>query len=91
MHTASPLPSTGEVFADARGGDRELRVSWHAEAGVVVLSLWRAGTCSGTFRLPVDAVPDLVDVLRTGVSDAYELHRTVLDQMLDGDTDHLAG
>jgi hypothetical protein len=36
-------------------------------------------------------VPDLVDVLRTGVSDAYDLHRTILDQMLDGDTDHLAG
>ena len=31
----------GRVFLDARGGDRALRVSWHHEAGVVVLSLWR--------------------------------------------------
>ena len=42
-----PLPETGQIFLDARGGDRALRVSWHAEAGLVVLSLWRDNVCSG--------------------------------------------
>ncbi len=36
-----PLPAAGEVFLDARGAGRALRVSWHAEADVVVLSLWQ--------------------------------------------------
>ena len=41
MHPVTPLPAAGEVFLDARGADRALRVSWHAEADVVVLSLWQ--------------------------------------------------
>ena len=66
MATARPLPETGPVFLDARGGDRALRVSWHPEAGLVVLSLWRGNVCSGSFRLAVDEVPDLIDMLRDG-------------------------
>ena len=42
-----PLPAAGEVFLDARGGGRALRVSWHPEADMVVLSLWRDSTCAG--------------------------------------------
>ena len=33
MATARPLPETGSIFLDARGGDRALRVSWHHESG----------------------------------------------------------
>jgi len=72
MHRASPLPTTGGAFLDARGGSRALRVSWHSEADVVVLSLWRVGTCVGTFRLGVDEVPDLIDALREGLDQAYD-------------------
>ena len=72
MHTASHLPATGEVFLDARGGARTLRVSWHTEAGLVVLSMWRNGTCAGTFRLAIDEVPDLIAVLRAGLGRAYD-------------------
>ena len=86
MQTASPLPSTGGVFPDARGDARELRVSWHTEAGVVVLSLWRGGICSGTFRLAISAVPALIDVLRAGVSQAYDVHRSRLAARADDDT-----
>jgi hypothetical protein len=71
MHSASPVPREGEVFLDARGGSRTLRVSRHDEAGVVVLSLWRGGVCAGTFRLPADEVPDLVAALRRGLASAY--------------------
>ena len=39
----------GQLFADERG--QALRVTWHSEADVVVLSLWRADRCVGTVRL----------------------------------------
>jgi hypothetical protein len=71
MATARPLPETGSVFLDARGGDRALRASWHTEAGLVVLSLWHGNVCSGSFRLSVDEVPDLIDMLRDGLDQAY--------------------
>jgi hypothetical protein len=64
MLPVAPLPAAGEVFLDARGGERALRLSWHDEAGVVVLSLWAGGTCTGSFRLPLDDVPHLVATLR---------------------------
>jgi hypothetical protein len=70
MATARPLPKTGSVFLDARGGDRALRVSWHTEAGVVVLSLWHGNVCSGSFRLGVDEVPELIEMLREGPDEA---------------------
>jgi len=74
MHPVRPLPATGEVFLDARGADRALRVSWHAEADVIVLSLWQGGTCTGSFRLPAADVPDLIDALRNGLVRSYEVH-----------------
>jgi hypothetical protein len=76
MQRATPLPARGEVFLDARGGARTMRVSWHSEAGVVVLSLWREGHCACTFRLPVEDVPAFIEVLRSGLSEAYDQVRT---------------
>ena len=64
MAAARPLPATGSIFLDARGGDRALRVSWHAEADLVVLSLWRDNVCAGSFRLAIDEVPELIEMLR---------------------------
>ena len=72
MTVVRPLPRTGSLFFDARGDDRALRVSWHDEAGLVVLSLWRDNVCTGTFRLEPDDVPDLVATL----IDALRMHRT---------------
>lgn len=71
MLNATPLPRTGEVYLDARSPARALRVSWHEDAGVVVLSLWRNGQCMGSFRLDIDDVPDLIDVLRAGLESSY--------------------
>jgi hypothetical protein len=64
MLPVTPLPATGEVFLDARGADRVLRLSWHREAGVVVLSLWHGNVCTGSFRLPIEQLPDLVAALQ---------------------------
>lgn len=73
MPTARPLPATGEIFLDARGGDRAMRVSWHHESGLVVLSLWRDNVCAGSFRLAVDEVPELISLLRSGLDTAYDV------------------
>jgi hypothetical protein len=72
MHHATHLPTAGEVFVDDRGDARTLRVSWHTEAGVVVLSLWRGGTCAGTFRLGVQDVPAMIALLSQGLDAAYD-------------------
>ena len=71
MPAARPLPRTGSIHVDARGQDRALRVSWHHESGLVVLSLWRDNVCAASFRLAVDEVPDLIEVLRTGLDQTY--------------------
>ncbi len=66
MASTSPLPAHGEVFLDAHREDRTLRLSWHQDAGVVVLSLWRVNVCVGSFRLPAEVVPGLIDALQSG-------------------------
>ena len=71
MALARPLPMTGSIFFDARGDDRALRVSWHHDVDLVVVSLWRDNVCSGSFRLTVEEVPALIDMLRRGLDAAY--------------------
>ena len=66
---------TGAVFLDPRGEDRSLRVTWHQESLVVVLSLWRDNVCAGTFRLAADEVPDLIALLRKGLDESYDAAR----------------
>jgi hypothetical protein len=62
------LPVSGEILADARGGDRWMRVTWHDEADLVVLSLWRGDGCVATFRLAPGQVPQLVNDLVAGLA-----------------------
>lgn len=72
VRSTSSVPASLEVFLDARGDGRALRVTWHAEAGVVVFSLWRAGVCAGTFRLPIEDAPALIEMLRGSLEQAYD-------------------
>ena len=62
------LPVGGKILADARGGDRWMRVTWHDEADLVVLSLWRGDACVATFRLTPEQVPALVNDLVAGLA-----------------------
>jgi hypothetical protein len=75
----TPLPAAGEVFLDTRGSGCALRVSWHHlgpdEGDLVVLSLWSGGTCTGTFRLAAQDVPDLVHALRGGLARSFDGRR----------------
>jgi hypothetical protein len=75
VNPVTPLPSAGEAFLDPRGSGRALRVTWHGEADLVVLSLWHGGTCTGTFRLPVEEVPELIGVLRSALARSSDGHR----------------
>ena len=65
----------GSMFLDSRGGDRALRVSWHQEAEVVVLSLWRENVCQASFRLAIEEVPDLIALLREGLDVSFAARR----------------
>ncbi len=81
MPAVRPLPELGSIYLDARGGERALRVSWHQEAGLVVLSLWRENVCAGSFRLAIDEVPALIELLRAGLVRSYEDARDRLEVM----------
>jgi hypothetical protein len=72
MPAARPLPEVGSVFVDARGADRAMRVSWHRESDLVVLSFWRDNVCTATFRLAVEDVPELIGALTKGLARGYE-------------------
>ena len=43
-----------------------MRLSWYADTGVAVFSIWQGGTCTGTFRLPIADLPRMVDALQHG-------------------------
>jgi len=57
---------TADWFADDRGIERRLKVSWHAEHRLIVLSVWREDQCTATFRLPLAEAPRLI----AGLADA---------------------
>src|ERR1700757_3596670 len=63
---AAPLPRLGEVFFDVRGESLTMRLSWYADTGVAVFSIWQGGTCTGTFRLPIADLPRMIDALQRG-------------------------
>lgn len=65
-----PIPKLGGVFRDLRGHGRALRVSWHTEDGLVVLSLWDGPRCTGTVRLAAADVPALIEALQVGFDSA---------------------
>ena len=63
---AAPLPRLGEVYFDVRGESRSMRLSWYADTGVAVFSIWQGGTCTGTIRLPIADLPRRIDALQRG-------------------------
>ena len=67
MGEVRPIPTLGGVVRDARGAGRALRVSWHGEDGLVVLSLWDGPRCTGTVRVAATDVPVLIEALQVGL------------------------
>ena len=70
MAQVVPLPNGGFFLPDARGDGRLLRLTWHPEAAVVVISLWRSERCVATYRLPIADVPALIGALAEGLAEA---------------------
>jgi hypothetical protein len=64
----STLDVPGTWVADRRGDGRAVRVSAHVEAGFLVVSTWRLGTCVGTVRLLPSEAAELIAGLSSGLS-----------------------
>jgi hypothetical protein len=75
-------------FEDARG--RSLKASWHPEAGLVVISLWEADRCVGTFRLPVSDAPELM-VLLAGAVKAWAADQAAVSELAGAPEDIAQG
>ena len=61
------LSARRDMFLDERGTG--LRVSWHPERDLVVLSVWQDDRCVGTFRMAVQDIPRLSGLLAAALSD----------------------
>lgn len=66
--TVLPLPSHGRWVQDRRDEGRAVRVSAHADTGLLVLSVWRAGACVGTVQLRPEDAAELVAGLSDGIA-----------------------
>jgi predicted benzoate:H+ symporter BenE len=58
----------GTWVNDRRGDGRAVRVSAHTEAGFLVVSTWKAGTCVGTVRLLPTEAAELIAGLSSGLA-----------------------
>jgi hypothetical protein len=61
------LPTRRDVFLDERGAG--LRVTWHPERELMVLSVWQEDSCVATFRMQVQDVPRLTGLLAAALGD----------------------
>ncbi|HEV3504193.1 MAG TPA: hypothetical protein VG637_02800, partial [Actinomycetes bacterium] len=67
MENTRALSSRRDMFLDERGTG--LRVTWHPERDLVVLSVWQDDRCVGTFRMSVQDVPRLSGLLAAALGD----------------------
>jgi hypothetical protein len=63
----APL-SNREWFVDRRAPERRLRVTWHREQGIAVLSVWHGDSCTATFQLRTEAAARLIEHLAEGLA-----------------------
>lgn len=83
MSTVHRLPVRRDIFLDDRGDDRGLRVTTHADEGVVILSIWHGDKCAASFRLPVADTGRLIAMLAGGLTDQVVEQRANLTQTAD--------
>ncbi|HET7760867.1 MAG TPA: hypothetical protein VFL46_00815 [Phycicoccus sp.] len=74
MERATVGPS--RAVTDTRGDGRALRVTWHPDDDVVVLSVWRGNVCAATARIAREDVPDVLGVLAAGLGADAGAQRT---------------
>lgn len=68
----------GTWVNDRRGDGRAVKVSAHVEAGFLVVSTWKAGTCVGTVRLLPAEAAELISGLSESLAHlAAAAHPTI--------------
>jgi hypothetical protein len=67
VENTSALSGRRDMFLDERGTG--LRVTWHPERDLVVLSVWQGDRCVGTFRMSVQDIPRLSGLLAAALGD----------------------
>jgi hypothetical protein len=70
VENSGALSARRDMFLDERGAG--LRVTWHPERDLVVLSVWQDDSCVGTFRMLVQDVPRLSRLLAAALGDWVE-------------------
>ena len=80
MGQISAFPAAGGVMFDLRDEGRSLRVGWHPNDGVLVLSIWRTDTCVATCRLSREDAAALIAELASGLA---ELPQPILSAVAD--------
>jgi hypothetical protein len=73
MTEVSPLPANGDVFLDPRDASRSLRLSWHPEVGMFVVSMWRRESCLSSFPLAPAEAARLVHDVTTALAGGFPL------------------
>ena len=68
MTVVQAFPAHGDVFFDVRDDGRNLRVNWHHERDLVVLSTWRHGSCIASCQVDRGDVPGLIKQLVEGLA-----------------------
>jgi hypothetical protein len=59
--TAVPVvPVPGGLYEDVRHDGHALRVSYHAEQQLCVVSIWRGNQCAAAVRLDRAEIPDVI-------------------------------
>lgn len=54
---------------------KHLRVTWHPERQLYVVSTWNSDVCTGAIKVPVQQAPELMRLLVDGMSDAINFPR----------------
>jgi hypothetical protein len=67
MAPIAPVPDVGGVFADQRDGNRWLRVSWHEDEAMFVISTWHQDHCVSAYQLPAADAARLAGILGAAV------------------------
>jgi hypothetical protein len=70
VENTGALSARRDLFLDERGAG--LRVTWHPERDLVVLSVWHDERCVGTFRMPVQDVPRLSALLAAALGERVD-------------------
>ncbi len=70
--TVVPFPADRWTWESARGLSRAVRVTPHAEAGLLTVSFWRDDRCAGTVRLTPAEAASLVGRLTAALAGLAE-------------------